>query len=301
MGLDIVYFVVGVLLITFALMTWRDVEHSQRTGTTAFWLIYGSTFMFGSMLPDFVVGIMVIGLTVIAASGFLGKGFYHQRNEQERRQDSEKLGNKLFIPALIIPVFTFIWAMLFGNALIGLGVSSVLALVAALWLTRGGVGNSMHEGRRQIDTIGWAAILSQFLAALGYLFGQADVGSAVSQIVSSMVPEASKLGTVVAYCIGMALFTMIMGNAFAAFAVITAGIGIPMVIIGHGGDPAIVGVLGMLAGYCGTLMTPMAANFNVVPAALLELEDKHQVVKVQALPALTMLVINIALMYVLAF
>lgn len=39
----------------------------------------------------------------------------------------------------------------------------------------------------------------------------------------------------------------------------------------------------MYAGYCGTLMTPMAANFNIVPAALLELKDKYQVIKVQFL------------------
>ena len=116
-----------------------------------------------------------------------------------------------------------------------------------------------------------------------------------------MVPETSQLATVMAYCMGMAIFTMIMGNAFAAFAVITAGIGLPMVIIGHGGDPAIVGVLGMLSGYCGTLLTPMAANFNVVPAALLELDDKYHVVKLQAAPALLMLAINITLMYTLAF
>jgi len=59
----------------------------------------------------------------------------------------------------------------------------------------------------------------------------------------------------------MVIFTMIMGNAFAAFSVITAGIGIPF-IIKNGGNPAVIGALGMTAGYCGTLMTPMAANFN---------------------------------------
>ena len=40
-----------------------------------------------------------------------------------------------------------------------------------------------------------------------------------------------------------------------------------------------IGAIGMLAGFCGTLMTPMAANFNIVPAALLELKDqirRHQ-------------------------
>ena len=65
----------------------------------------------------------------------------------------------------------------------------------------------------------------------------------------------------------MALFTMIMGNAFAAFPVMTAAIGVPLLIQHFGGDPAVVGAIGMLAGFCGTLMTPMAANFNIVPAA----------------------------------
>ncbi|NCC97623.1 MAG: DUF979 family protein, partial [Synergistales bacterium] len=99
----------------------------------------------------------------------------------------------------------------------------------------------------------------------------------------------------------MALFTMIMGNAFAAFAVITTGIGIPLVVVMHGANPAIAGVIGMLSGYCGTLMTPMAANFNVVPAALLEMGDKNGVIKAQVATAIPMLCINIALMYFLAF
>ena len=37
----------------------------------------------------------------------------------------------------------------------------------------------------------------------------------------------------------------------------------------------------MLTGYCGTLMTPMAANFNIVPAALLELDDPYAVIRAQ--------------------
>ena len=39
--------------------------------------------------------------------------------------------------------------------------------------------------------------------------------------------------------------------------------------------------IGMLSGFCGTLMTPMAANFNIVPAALLELADRNAVIKAQ--------------------
>jgi uncharacterized membrane protein len=72
------------------------------------------------------------------------------------------------------------------------------------------------------------------------------------------------------------VLTVIMGNAFAAFAVITGGIGIPLIVLMHGGIPGVMAALGMFAGFCGTLMTPMVADFNIVPALLLELKNKMQ-------------------------
>ncbi len=52
----------------------------------------------------------------------------------------------------------------------------------------------------------------------------------------------------------------------------------------------------MLSGFCGTLLTPMAANFNIVPAAVLELRDRNAVIKVQAPTAFLLLAANTALM-----
>jgi uncharacterized membrane protein len=99
----------------------------------------------------------------------------------------------------------------------------------------------------------------------------------------------------------MAGFTMIMGNAFAAFPVLTAGVGLPILIKQFGGDPAAVAAIGMLSGFCGTLMTPLAANFNLVPPALLELRDRYAVIKAQIPTALILLAANMVLMYALAF
>ena len=99
----------------------------------------------------------------------------------------------------------------------------------------------------------------------------------------------------------MAIFTMIMGNAFAAFPVMTAGIGLPLIVQRFGGDPAIMGAIGMLSGFCGTLMTPMAANFNIVPAALLELKDRNGVIRAQVPTAILLLLANTVLRYVLVF
>lgn len=120
-------------------------------------------------------------------------------------------------------------------------------------------------------------------------------------MVSDILPTNIPFVAVAAYFIGMALFTVIMGNAFAAFAVITGGIGLPLIVHMHGGNPAIMAAIGMFAGYCGTLMTPMAANFNIVPAMLLDLKDKNAVIKAQLPIAIPLLVINILLMYFLVY
>jgi uncharacterized membrane protein len=58
--------------------------------------------------------------------------------------------------------------------------------------------------------------------------------------------------------------------------------------------------VGMLSGFCGTLCTPMAANFNIVPAALLELPD-NAVIKVHIPTAIPLLLANTLLMYFTVF
>ncbi|MDQ9779488.1 DUF979 family protein, partial [Acinetobacter baumannii] len=69
-------------------------------------------------------------------------------------------------------------------------------------------------------------------------------------------------------------------NAFAAITVMTVGIGAPFVL-SLGADPAVVGILALTCGYCGTLLTPMAANFNIVPVAMLQMKDRMGVIKNQ--------------------
>jgi uncharacterized membrane protein len=137
------------------------------------------------------------------------------------------------------------------------------------------------------------------LAMLGLLFNEAGVGTAVAHVTTTYINLDFKLVAVMVYVLGMALFTVIMGNGFAAFPVMTGGVGVPVLVGIYGGNPAVMAAIGMFSGYCGTLMTPMAANFNIVPAALLELPDKNAVIKAQLPTALMMLVVNIVLLYVL--
>lgn len=51
----------------------------------------------------------------------------------------------------------------------------------------------------------------------------------IASLIREIVPADSRFFGVLAYVLGMVIFTMIMGNAFAAFTVITTGIGVPFV------------------------------------------------------------------------
>jgi uncharacterized membrane protein len=152
-----------------------------------------------------------------------------------------------------------------------------------------------------MNAVGWAAVLPQMLAALGTIFAASGVGTTIGALVGAVIPQGSVLLAVLLYALGMVVFTMIMGNAFAAFPVMAAAIGVPILIHSDGGNPAVIGAVGMLAGFCGTLMTPMAANFNMVPAALLELKDQYGVIRAQVPTALALLAANILILYVAGF
>ena len=300
--LDHVYLLCGIYLVLFGVLSFGDSKNLKRFGTGLFWLVYGITFLGGSALGNENAGWMVILMAVIVAAKQMGHGDYHETSKEEKNAAAQQLGNRLLIPVLTVGVITLILAATTKlGALVSFGIASIVAIVIALTITRGAPLQTFHEGRRLIDAIGWAAILSQLLAALGSLFAKAGIGKIVSDIVASAIPTDSALAVVIAYCLGMAIFTIIMGNAFAAFAVITSGIGIPLVIMGHGADPLIVAPIAMLAGYCGTLMTPMAANFNIVPAALLEMQSKYGVIRAQIPLAIALLAANILLMYFLGF
>lgn len=296
--LDYVYLLVGIILFIFAIQSFLDKEHKYRIGTGLFWLLYSISFIFGSYLSKEINGWLVIAMAAIVLVKQLGKGHYFESPIKFKKGEAVRIGNVIFVPALLVGIITFFIGFFTKlGALVGLGIAAIIAMCAALYITKGKFNQGFHEGRRLIDAIGWTAILSQLLAALGYLFNLAGVGKLISSAVASVVPADNVFLVVVAYCIGMVIFTMIMGNAFAAFAMITSAIGIPMLVVAHGANPAAVGAIAMLAGYCGTLMTPMAANFNIVPVALLEMRDQYGVIKAQLPIALIMLVLNILLMY----
>jgi uncharacterized membrane protein len=305
-GLNVVYPIAGMVFLAFAVSAARK----NLWWNTAFYGLVALSLLAGDLLGNVGNGVLALSLAGIAGLGRMGRET-RLIDLAARGAEAVRRGNRLFVPALIIPATALAGTFAFKNmpelidpkqaTLVALALGVLLALAACQLWFRPKPATAFVEGRRLMDGVGWAAVLPQMLASLGAVFALAGVGDVVGGLAGQAIPEGSLIGAVLAYGLGMALFTIVMGNAFAAFPVMAAAIGIPLLVRQYGGDPAVVAAIGMLAGFCGTLLTPMAANFNVVPAALLDLKDRNGVIKAQAPTALPLLAVNIALLYWLAF
>jgi len=305
------YILAGAAFAGWAALSMKD----GSRGNAVFWALLAVSFLAGSHLSDLANGVLVLAMVGIAGLGGLKRSDPPTTSPEERTAHAERLGNRLFLPALVVPLTAVAGTLLYNytplgetglfearrETLILFGIGVLAALAGALVWLRPPLIAPAQEGRRLIDSIGWAAILPQMLAALGAVFALAGVGDIIGGIARGVIPEGSVFLTVVVFAAGMAGFTMIMGNAFAAFPVMATAIGIPLLIGTYGGNPAVIGAVGMLAGFCCTLLTPMAANFNIVPAALLELKDQNAVIRQQVGTAVPLWAVNVLIIYVGAF
>ncbi len=315
--MQVIYYLIGFILCVIAWFSWRDLTNPKRVTTALFWFLFALGFVFGdAMLAVLgktwtyrIMGGVVFLLALLAGFHLLGAG-KASSDHAHKIATAQRLGNRLFLPALAIPVLTVLFTLTAkhwqfnGNTLFDpnnitlgcLALACILSVIYASKVTGSTPWESVKASRNLVDAIGWALILPLMLAMLGGVFVAANTGDSIQHLVALLINPNNRVALIIVYCVGMALFTMIMGNAFAAFPVMAAGIALPFLIQQHHANPAPLMALGMLSGYCGTLMTPMAANFNIVPAALLELKDKYQLIRYQVPTALAVLLCNIILM-----
>ncbi|MFY9276871.1 MAG: DUF979 domain-containing protein [Clostridium sp.] len=299
--LEIFYIMIGLYMATTMIFTLKDKNHKTRIGTALFWGIVSVIFIFGKLIPSTIIGALIIVIAVLSALKQINIGTLKQLDSTFTQLKADKLGLKIFIPSLTIAIVAMIIAQFTPfSGTVAIGIAATVDLLLTFAITKAKPIEYIEDSNRMFQSVGVFAILPQLLASLGALFTAAGVGDIISNIISGVIPDGNRLAGVIAYCVGMAIFTAIMGNGFAAFSVITVGIGVPFVFA-QGGDPIVCSALALTAGFCGTLLTPMAANFNMLPAALLEMKDKNGVIKAQAPFALVLLTIHIILMYTLGF
>jgi len=311
-SVDYLYWLAGALLVSTALLILRDKAHPRRFFSAVFWADLGILFVIGDKMPPAAVGVQILGLSAIAASGGLRKSLPKRLPASVREADSRRLNWKLLIPVLAIPFCTLGGTLLLEKAKVGgaylldptntnsvsFGVGCIVALALVSLITRDGVVQAVRQSREMTDVIAWTLIMPQMLAMLGGMFQHAGVGEAGAYLATHYVATDVRWIAVAVYCLGMFLLSMILGGAAGAVPVMIGAMGVPILVHSFHGNPAVVATLGHYAGFAGVLMTPMAAHFNLIPAAVLEIPDRYSVIKAQAPTAICIFLACVVYLYV---
>ena len=300
-GLNVVWVIIGLITIYAGIKNLLDKENPSRVGTAVFWCSFGIVCGFGSWLPAKVSGALVLIMCLPPIFKKVKIGKTDKPTKEHTEQQFKKIGMKIFVPAFSVAVCSLFFA-LFSNmssmVAITVGVIVAMILLMAFDAKQNKPAVFLNDSERFLGITGPLSMLPQLLGCLGGVFTAAGVGDVIAQLVEKIVPKGNVNIGIIVYAIGMVLFTMIMGNAFAAITVMTVGIGAPFVLA-YGANPVVIGMLALTCGYCGTLLTPMAANFNILPVAILNMKDRWGAIKNQVLVAIFMLVFQICYMIVL--
>lgn len=300
-GLNVVWVIIGLITIYAGIKNLLDKENPSRVGTAVFWCSFGIVCGFGSWLPAKVSGVLVLIMCLPPIFKKVKIGKTDNPTKEHIEQQFKKIGMKIFVPAFSVAVCSLFFA-LFSNmssmVAITVGVIVAMILLMAFDAKQNKPAVFLNDSERFLGITGPLSMLPQLLGCLGGVFTAAGVGDVIAQLVEKIVPKGNVNIGIIVYAIGMVLFTMIMGNAFAAITVMTVGIGAPFVLA-YGANPVVIGMLALTCGYCGTLLTPMAANFNILPVAILNMKDRWGAIKNQVLVAIFMLVFQICYMIVL--
>ena len=299
--LEVVYIVMGLITIYTGLKNALDRRNPSRIGTAVFWCALGLVIGFGRWIPAIANGVLIIIMTIPAIFKKVSAGTVERVTEEETSRLEKKVGMKVFLPALSIGACAIGFA-LFTNlgAIVGVGVGVIVAIILLMVFAKENKPSTfLKDSERLLSTVGPLSMLPMLLACLGAIFTAAGVGDVIASYVEKVIPAGNLYVGIVVYAIGMVLFTMIMGNAYAAITVMTVGIGGPFVLA-LGANPAVVGMVALTIGFCGTLLTPMAANFNIVPVAMLDMKNRSGVIKNQVVVAFAMIIFQIAYMMLLS-
>lgn len=299
--LEVIYIIIGLITLYTGIKNIMDKENPSRLGTGVFWCSLGVVLAFGRWIPPVANGVLIIIMTIPAIFRKVKIGKSEAPAEEYSADMYSKIGMKIFAPALSIGVCAILFAIFLPQlgAIVGIGAGIIVSMILLMVFSKDNKPSTfLNDSERLISTVGPLSMLPMLLASLGAIFTAAGVGDVIAALVGKVIPEGNVNVGIIVFAIGMALFTMIMGNAFAAITVMTVGIGAPFVLA-YGANPVVIGMVALTSGYCGTLCTPMAANFNIVPVAMLDMKDRFGVIKRQIVPAVIMLTFQIVYMIIL--
>ena len=179
--LFVIYAIIGLICVSLAVSALRTKGQQARVGTALFWSLLGIIFILGDYIPANIVGVLIIVMAILSATKQVKLVSFNTTTEEFKKESAAKIGNKLFIPALVLAILAFVIAQ-FTNlgSYNAIGLSGIGALIVILLISKSSIGEANSEATRLLSQVGPTAILPQILAALGTLFTIAGVGEVIA-------------------------------------------------------------------------------------------------------------------------
>ena len=198
--LEFAYYIAGVIFFLSAFYVYRS-DSKTRLGATIFWSLLGVIFAFGSYLPPFIVGVLLVVMAILTVTKQVTTPSLHTVSDAVKEERAKRYGLWIFLPSLTLALV----AVLLVYNVKGLGgqaplvIGGLISLAVALIMLRP-KPKEVYDGTTQMTLqMGVTIILPQLLAALGVIFTKAQVGTLISTAVASVVPAENRLLGVVAY------------------------------------------------------------------------------------------------------
>ena len=227
------YILSGLFCIYCGVRAWMKKDNKYYLPTGLFWSLLGVVVAFGQWLPPLISGILVAIICIPAGLKLVRRGNLEAAPKEEQLRNFKRIGMKLFIPAFGAGVFTILISIFLPSwsSLIGSLFATIFGvIILTIWNRENKPMVFLEEGRRFLDMTSAVYIMPLLLSCLGAVFTKAGVGDAFSALFGKIIPAGNIYVGIVAYALGMMLFTIIMGNAFAAITVMAAN-ALPMMMV----------------------------------------------------------------------
>ena len=148
---QVLYLLSGFFCMYSGIRSWTKKDSENPFATGFFWFTLGIIVAFGMWLTDFQVGILVCLICIPAAFNRVKRNTLQTPTQEEQRANFNKIGMKIFIPALSSAVFALgIAIFLKGwNSLIGSLLATIFGITLLLiWNKENKIMTFMEEGRR---------------------------------------------------------------------------------------------------------------------------------------------------------
>ena len=181
---EIAYILCGIICIMTGIRARLNKE--AKIGTMIFWILLGILFAGGGFLVrhvesgGIIVGVILLLLGVLSIANQIKPGEFKELTEEEREKNAEKVGGKIFIPALVMGISAMLLSQLKSfkiplknsdavfslSAAQVLTISSLLALIIAIIIAKPKAKETAEYTTKMLMQVGSSSLLPQLLGGL---------------------------------------------------------------------------------------------------------------------------------------